>query len=98
VEPIQAWTPTIAPSGLDYYNKDQIPQWKNSLLLCTLKDARLIQLQLDNAQEKVISTQEFLVNKYGRLRDVCISPTGEVYVCTSNGNQTDKLVRIFAAE
>ena len=96
VEPIQAWTPTIAPSGLDYYNKDQIPQWKNSLLLCTLKDARLIRLQLDDAQEKIISTQEFFVNKYGRMRDVCISPAGEVYVCTSNGSQGDKLIRIFA--
>jgi glucose/arabinose dehydrogenase len=98
VEPIQAWTPTIAPSGLDYYNKDQIPQWKNSLLLATLKDSRLIQLQLDDAQEKVVSTQEFLVNKYGRMRDICISPTGDVYVCTSNGNDGDKLIRISAAE
>jgi aldose sugar dehydrogenase len=98
VEPIKAWTPTIAPSGLDYYDKDQIPQWKNSLLLATLKDSRLIQLQLDDAQEKVISTQEFYVNKYGRMRDICISPAGDVYVCTSNGNGADKLIRISAAQ
>jgi len=66
------------------------------LLLCTLKDARLIQMQLDKAQEKVISTREFLANKYGRMRDLCISPSGEVFVCTSNGNQTDKLIKISA--
>ncbi|HVF82223.1 MAG TPA: PQQ-dependent sugar dehydrogenase, partial [Flavisolibacter sp.] len=31
-EPIKAWSPTLAVSGMDYYNSDEIPQWKNSLL------------------------------------------------------------------
>lgn len=92
-EPIQAWTPTIAPSGLDYYDKDQIPQWKNSLLLAVLKNSRLIQLKLNTARTGIDSTFEFYVNKYGRMRDVCISPEGKVYVCTDNGND-DKIVEI----
>lgn len=92
-EPIQAWTPTIAPSGLDYYDKDQIPQWKNSLLLAVLKNSRLIQLKLNTARTGVDSTFDFYVNKYGRMRDVCISPEGKVYVCTDNGDD-DKIVEI----
>ncbi|NJO26048.1 MAG: PQQ-dependent sugar dehydrogenase, partial [Bacteroidia bacterium] len=36
-EPIYTWTPTVATCGLDYYSSDRIPQWKNSLLLATLK-------------------------------------------------------------
>jgi glucose/arabinose dehydrogenase len=92
-EPLQAWTPTIAPSGLDYYDKDQIPQWKNSLLLAVLKDSKLIQLKLNAAHTAIDSTFEFYVNKYGRMRDVCISPEGKVYVCTDNGND-DKIVTI----
>jgi len=92
-EPLQAWTPTIAPSGLDYYDKNQIPQWKNSLLLAVLKDSKLIQLKLNTARTGIDSTFEFYVNKYGRMRDVCISPEGKVYVCTDNGND-DKIVEI----
>lgn len=37
-EPIKAWTPTAAVSGLDYYNNNNIPQWKNSLLVVALKN------------------------------------------------------------
>ena len=47
-QPLKVWTPTAAVSGMDYYNKDLIPQWKNSLLVVALKNARLYQLRLDN--------------------------------------------------
>ena len=97
-EPIKAWTPTIAPSGMDYYDKDMIPAWKNSLLLCTLKDSRLIQMKLNSTHDAISETNEFLVNTYGRLRDLCISPNGEVYLCTSNGGQADKLIRVSKKE
>jgi glucose/arabinose dehydrogenase len=92
-EPLKAWTPTIATAGLDYYNSDLIPQWKNSLLLAALKDARLYQLKLDNSFSSITNTTEYFVNDYGRMRDVCISPAGKVYICTSNGGN-DKIVQI----
>jgi glucose/arabinose dehydrogenase len=92
-EPIQAWTPTIATAGLDYYDKNLIPQWKNSLLMATLKDATLYQLQLDNNHSTVSATNEFFSGKYGRLRDICISPDGKVYLCTSNGSN-DKIIEV----
>jgi aldose sugar dehydrogenase len=93
-EPVYAWTPTIAVCGLDYYNSDLIPGWKNSLLMATLKNERLHQLQLDDSYTTVKATFTFLDEKYGRLRDVCVSPDGHVYVCTSNGSNDDKLVVI----
>lgn len=97
VEPIQAWTPTIAPSGMDYYNNDAIPQWKNSLLLATLKNSRLYQLQLSEDGRTISEVNEFYTNSYGRLRDVCISPSGDVYLCTSNGSN-DRIVQISKKE
>ena len=36
---------------------------------------------------------EFYTNKYGRMRDVCISPEGKVYVCTDNGSD-DKIIEV----
>lgn len=96
VEPLQAWTPTIAVCGLDFYANDRIPQWKNSLLMATLKGSTLYQLQLNTAGTSISGTNTFLANKYGRLRDVCISPEGKVYVCTSNGSN-DKIIEIDKA-
>jgi glucose/arabinose dehydrogenase len=96
IEPLMAWTPTIAPSGMAYYLKDEIPQWKNSLLLCTLKHERLIQLKLDDQEAAVVSTKDYFVGEFGRLRDACISPDGKVYLCTSNGDGADKIIEISA--
>jgi glucose/arabinose dehydrogenase len=93
-EPIYAWTPTAAVCGLDYYNKELIPTWKNSLLLVSLKNARLYQLKLDSAGTRFTEVNEFFKNKYGRLRDLCIAPDGTVYICTSNGGQKDVIVKI----
>ena len=93
-EPIIHWTPTIAVCGIDYYTKDLIPQWKNSILMCTLKDSRLIHLKLSDDHLSVTSSQEFFINQYGRLRDICISPDGRVFLCTSNGNGEDKLIAV----
>lgn len=90
-EPIKTWTPTIAACGLDFYDKDEIPQWKNSVLLATLKNQRLIQMKLDAAHTSITETNEFFISKYGRMRDICISPSGKVYICTSNGSN-DKII------
>ena len=92
-EPIQAWSPTIATCGLDYYNADLIPQWKNSLLMVALKNARLYQMKLDDSFSSITNTNEYFTNKYGRMRDLCISPEGKVYICTSNGSN-DKIIEI----
>lgn len=93
-EPIKAWTPTPAVCGMDYYNNNLIPGWKNSLLLVALKNARLYQLKLDGSNKAISETNEYLYNEYGRLRDVCVAPNGKVYVCTSNGGNDDKIIEI----
>ncbi|MBG9374783.1 PQQ-dependent sugar dehydrogenase [Panacibacter sp. DH6] len=94
IEPIYAWTPTIAPSGMDYYDKDSIAEWKNSLLVAVLKDEKLLQLKLNASGTAVESETAFLQHQYGRLRDVAIAPNGDVYVCTDNGNNADMIIRI----
>jgi len=85
---------TIAVCGLDYYNNNRIPQWKNSLLLMTLKNSSLRQLQLSSDGRRISSAETFFKNDWGRLRDICISRDGKVYVCTSNGGNDDMLIEI----
>ena len=85
---------TIAVCGLDYYNNSLIPQWKNSLLMMTLKNSSIRQLKLSDDGRSIVQTQTFFKDQWGRLRDLCISPAGKVYVCTSNGGNNDVLVEI----
>ena len=85
---------TIAVCGLDYYNSSRIPAWQNSLLMCTLKDASLRVLTLSSNGLSVVAQQTYFKNRFGRLRDICISPAGRVYLCTGNGGNGDLLIEI----
>ena len=89
---------TIATCGLDYYNGDRITQWKNSLLLATLKDATLYQLKLSANGQSITSSKEYFRGNWGRLRDIAISPEGRVYLCTKNGGNNDRLIEIQKPE
>lgn len=82
--PLIAWTPTIAPAGLDYYGNSAIPEWRNSLLLVTLKTQSLRVLKLNDAGDAVVGEKVYFEKSFGRLRDVCVSPDGDVYLATSN--------------
>jgi glucose/arabinose dehydrogenase len=84
VEPLATWTPTIAPSGADFYNGDLIPQWKGSLLFTSLKGAALYRLTLSANGQSVIAKETLFANQFGRLRDVLVAPDGSVYLATSN--------------
>lgn len=83
-EPIRSWTPVIAPSGMAYYGSDIIPDWKNSLLLATLKNQSLRILKLSNDGLKIIDEQVLFADQLGRLRSVLTLPNGDIYFCSSN--------------
>ena len=82
-EPLTTWTPTIAPAGLAYYNHPAIPGWRGSLLLAALKGSKLVQLPLDATGNAITARVDFLPG-FGRLRAICVSPQGRVYLGTSN--------------
>lgn len=94
-EPLVVWTPTLAVAGLAYYDSPAIPEWRGSLLLATLKASKLVQLQLNAAGDAVTGQQDFLNGSgFGRLRAVCVSPAGRVYVATSNGGGNDRILTL----
>jgi glucose/arabinose dehydrogenase len=100
-EPIFAWTPTLAVAGIDFYNSDLIPEWKNSLLVSSLKAGRITQLKLNENGTEVLGATDHFTGKFGRLRDLCISPDGKVYVAVSNRDgrgapaaQDDRIIEI----
>ncbi|WP_245893809.1 PQQ-dependent sugar dehydrogenase [Sphingobacterium gobiense] len=83
-EPIKSWTPVIAPAGIAYYGSDAIPEWKNSLLLTTLKNQSLRVLTLSDDGRDIIGEQILFQNILGRLRSVVTLPNGDIYFCSSN--------------
>lgn len=82
-EPIRAWTPTLAVAGIDWYSSDLIPEWENSILVTTLKEAELVVLKLSEEGTEVIGETRYFNNWWGRLRDVCVSPDGRVFISSS---------------
>lgn len=99
-EPIKSWTPTLAVCGLDYYNHPLFPSLQNSLIMATLKDSKLYQLQFNNAMDTVTAATVISAVNAGRLRDVCISPQGRIYISTSNSNasgssKVDKIIELY---
>ncbi|WP_345235872.1 PQQ-dependent sugar dehydrogenase [Hymenobacter saemangeumensis] len=89
-EPLTTWTPTVAPAALKYYNHPAIPEWQGSLLLACLGGNLLAHLPL-NASGDAITGRTYYMRTYGRLRALCVSPTGKVYIGTSNSN-TDRIL------
>jgi PQQ-dependent dehydrogenase (s-GDH family) len=82
------WT-SFAPSSVAVYQSDGIPGWKNSLLIPTLKGARLLRLKLDDkgqlADEEV---HEYLKGNV-RYRDLAISADGlKIYLAVDSSSVT----------
>lgn len=83
VEPLIAWTPTIAPSDLIFYENPFFPEWDGKFLMTVLKDRMLVAIEMNEAMDEVLSETWHLTNMYGRLRDICIGPDKEIYLATN---------------
>ncbi len=92
--PVKHWDNIIAPCGIDYYNSDIIPEWKRSILLMTLKERDVRVLGLSGNGLSVTKEEIFFDNEqgFGRLRDVCVSPEGDIYVATTNKDDNGRFI------
>jgi aldose sugar dehydrogenase len=100
-EPFTVYTPTIAVSGLAFYNGDMFPEWKGDLLLASLKEGQLHHIDLDDIGN-IIGDDIVIKKDYGRLRDVEVAPDGSIYIAVSNqdgrgidpfDNEPDRIIR-----
>ena len=77
IDPFYYWTPSIAPSGMAYVDSDIYPEWKNSILVGSLKFLYLERLEFD---ENGVTKREKIFPGIGRVRDVNLGPDGYVYI------------------
>jgi glucose/arabinose dehydrogenase len=79
--PLFYWDPSIAPSGMTFYDGDRFPGWRGDVLVGALEFELVSRLDLD-AAGRVIKEERFLEDSLGRIRDVRTGPDGLVYLLT----------------
>ena len=78
LKPDFIWVPSIAVSGIKFYNGDAFPQWQNSLLVSSLKYQYLSVLHRKN--DKFFKEEIIFKDKIGRVRDIEIDQLGFIYI------------------
>lgn len=82
--PVLHWTPSIAPSGLDFYSGTAFPAWQGDLLAGSLVGRKLVRIRLSG--DVVLGQDILLDGQLGRIRDVRVGPDGLVYILTDESN------------
>jgi len=80
-QPVNVWVPSIGISGLMVYTGDKFPQWRGNIFAGGMNGQQLSRLTLDG--QRVVS-QELLVQRMGRIRDVRQGPDGFIYLVTDD--------------
>ena len=94
-KPIISWVPSIAPSNIQFYNGKIFADWKEDLLVTSLKFQMLIKLKIKNNK---IEDEEIILrscrkhkkpcHKIGRIRDIEIDKSGNIYIITDELNSS----------
>ena len=83
---------TWAPSGMVFFDSEKISDFAGKFLVGTLRGEHLMVLDIAN-DGSMISSEKMFEGEFGRIRTAEISPDGNLYLLTANGNN-DKIIRI----
>ncbi len=83
-QPQHFWDPSIAPSGMTFYDGDAFPEWRGDLFVGALKFQLIARLEMDG--DKIVSEERLLEGQLGRIRDVKTGPDGLLYILTDDPN------------
>ena len=97
--PLLEYTPACAPASGMFYRGAAFPQFKGNFFFGCLRGERIVRLVLDG--RRVVSQENLLEGKYGRIRDVAEGPDGLLYFSTSNhdgrgspASDDDRIIRL----
>lgn len=75
-QPLFYWVPSIAPSGMAFVTSETYPNWKNSILVGSLKFEYLERLVI---KDNKVTKREKLFEGLGRFRNIKQAPDGYLY-------------------
>ena len=89
--PIVDFTPSPAVSSFIFYQGDAFPEWKNDVLMGTLKSRELFRISIDGRRE---IEQEILLDDFARVRDIESGVDGEIFLLLEHieGSQIARLI------
>ncbi len=100
--PLLEYTPACAPASGMFYRSSAFSQFTGNFFFGCLRGERIIRVVLDG--RKVVSQENLLAGKYGRIRDVAEGPEGYLYFSTSNrdgrgspAKDDDRIIRLIPA-
>lgn len=82
-QPVLHWTPSIAPSGMTFYDGDRFPGWRGDLFAGALVGRHLRRVRLDG--ERAVGQEVLLQDRVGRVRDVRQGPDGMLWLLEDAG-------------
>ncbi|MGF1628067.1 MAG: PQQ-dependent sugar dehydrogenase [Kiloniellaceae bacterium] len=83
-QPLVYWVPSIAPSGMAFYDGDLFPEWRGDLFVGALAGRHLRRLEIDG--QEVVGQEELLTDLGERIRDVRAGPDGYLYLLTDHSD------------
>jgi aldose sugar dehydrogenase len=83
-QPLVYWVPSIAPSGMTFYDHSLFKDWQGDLLVSALAGQQLRRVDLENG--KVVKEETLLTELNTRLRQVVTAPDGAIWVLTDEEN------------
>jgi len=100
VTPLITWSShALPPGGVAVYRGTAIPELRGNVLVAALAAEHLHRLVLEGGNVAV--HEVYFRQKLGRLREIAMTPSGELWVSTSNcdgrgecGPEKDRIVRI----
>ncbi len=80
--PLLEYTPACAPASGMFYRGSVFPEFRGNFFFGCLRGERIIRVVLDG--RRVVTQENLLEGKYGRIREVAEGPDGYLYFSTSN--------------
>jgi len=84
-QPVYYWVPSIATSGLAFYEGDLFPDWKGNAFAGGLAGQHIERLIFDG--DDVVAAEELLGDEGKRIRDVRSGPDGALWVLTDDSGE-----------
>ena len=75
--------PSIAVSAMVIYKGNTFSEWDGDALITSLKDQSLRKIEFD--EQKFINEEIIFKSSIGRIRDIKIHQTGDLYLLSDNG-------------
>lgn len=90
-QPVLHWTPSIAPSGMDFVTGDRYPNWTGNIMNGALASQLISRVEIDGDD---YVHEERILEGIGRIRDVHMAPDGYIYFSNESDGKISRIVPV----